>query len=47
MDKKKYKIIDIKDIPIESSLGLLAAGDVVFTEWKKKIRKERKKNEKK
>lgn len=38
MDHMKKDEIKIKlsDIPIESSLGLLAYGDIAFTEWRKR-----------
>lgn len=47
MDKKEIKI-DLSNIPLESSLGLLAYGDVAFTAWRKrKTEKRENDNEKK
>lgn len=37
--KKKVEI-RLSEIPIDSSLGLLAYGDIAFTEWRK-IKKEK------
>ncbi|MEP0262777.1 hypothetical protein [Dokdonia sp.] len=34
--KKDKKIkIDLSNVPVDSSLGLLAVGDIAFVEWRK------------
>ncbi len=43
-DKPKKITIDPSEIPIESSLGLLAIGDVAFTAWRD-IKKKHKVND--
>ncbi len=34
-EKDKKMKINLSNIPIDSSLGLLAVGDVAFVEWRK------------
>ena len=34
-EKDKKLKINLSNIPVESSLGLLAVGDVAFVEWRK------------
>lgn len=53
MVKNKKITIDISRIPIDSSLGLLAYGDIAFTAWRKlkqenqRAKQKKKENEKK
>ncbi len=35
MKSNNKKILDFSKIPIDSSLGLLAYGDIAFTAWRK------------
>ena len=34
-EKDKKLKINLSNIPVDSSLGLLAIGDIAFTEWRK------------
>lgn len=38
-EKDKKAKVDLSNIPVESSLGLLAVGDIAFAAWRK-IKKE-------
>lgn len=42
--KKKIIKMDFSEIPIDSSLGLLAFGDLAFTAWRKIKKESRKKD---